>query len=89
MQIRANAQGGIDYIAQPMGKPPTVFQSIRLSADEAVFENAGHDFPQRVIYRRTNADNLLARIEGTSNGRSRAVDYPMQRVDCNKYFQAK
>lgn len=88
MQIRANAQGGIDYIAQPFGKPPTVLQSIRLSGDEAVFENAGHDFPQRVIYRRTSDESLVARIEGTSEGRSQAIDYPMQRVDCNGYFLA-
>ena len=30
---------------------------------EAVFENAGNDFPQRVIYRRDGDTRLLARID--------------------------
>lgn len=59
------------------------FTAIRQSADEVVFENAAHDFPQRVIYRRTDGGKgLLGRIEGVEKGKARAVDFPMKRVPC-------
>jgi hypothetical protein len=47
-----------------------------------VFENAAHDFPQRVLYRREAADRLVARIEGLRNGQPRGIDFPMQRMAC-------
>jgi hypothetical protein len=51
------------------------------SADEVVFENGAHDFPQRIRYRR-GGDMLFARIEGTRDGKVRGVDYPYARVAC-------
>ena len=45
---------------------------------EVVFENPTHDFPQRVIYRRT-ADGVTARIEGTMNGKLRGMDFVYKR----------
>jgi len=50
------------------------FEAVTVSATEAVFENPRHDFPQRVIYSKTDA-GLTARIEGTMNGKSRGVDF--------------
>jgi hypothetical protein len=41
---------------------------------EAVFENPGHDFPQRIIYRR-EGDSLIARIEGEVDGRRRSAQW--------------
>lgn len=85
MQIRADADGKLSFIAQPQGKPPTEFGLLRHKdgeGAEAVFENAAHDFPQRVIYRREAADRLVARIEGTMKGKERGIDFPMQRAAC-------
>jgi len=82
MQIRAGADGRLDYIAQPQGRPPTTFTLLRQGDAEAVFENRGHDFPQRVIYRRTAADRLVARIEGDKNGKPHGIDFEMQRSAC-------
>lgn len=39
------------------------------------FENIAHDFPQRIIYHFENDLKLTARIEGTTNGKERFVDY--------------
>ena len=46
-----------------------------------VFENPKHDFPQRIRYR-LKGDTLHARIEGTINGKERAIDFPYQRASC-------
>ncbi|HEY8877200.1 MAG TPA: DUF6265 family protein [Roseateles sp.] len=82
MQIRADADGKLAYIAQPQGRPPTEFGLLRQGEAEAVFENPAHDFPQRVSYRREAADRLVARIEGMMKGKERGIDFPMQRVAC-------
>lgn len=82
MQLRADADGQLSFIAQPQGRPPTAFKLVHPSDAEARFENPAHDFPQRVIYRRTAPDQLVARIEGERNGKTRAIDFPMQRTAC-------
>lgn len=82
MQIRADADGRLSFIAQPQGRPPTAFALLRHGEAEAVFENPSHDFPQRVLYRREAADRLVARIEGLRNGKERGIDFPMQRGTC-------
>jgi hypothetical protein len=60
---------------------PVDFTLKSLTGTEVVFENPAHDFPQRIIYRRT-PDGLHARIEGTENGKARSEDFPMKSVDC-------
>ncbi|HSJ07728.1 MAG TPA: DUF6265 family protein [Longimicrobiales bacterium] len=76
------------YIAQPSGREGTHFRARSATANqtattgEAVFENPGHDFPQRVIYRHTPPDTLLARIEGERDGQLRGIDFPLHRVAC-------
>jgi hypothetical protein len=82
MQMRADADGKLNYIAQPQGRPPTTFKLLSEGEAEAVFENPAHDFPQRVSYRRTAPDRLVARIEGEMNGKARGIDFAMQRAAC-------
>jgi Domain of unknown function (DUF6265) len=60
--------GRLVYLASPGGAPPTPFTAIEVGERRIVFENAAHDFPQRVIYWRDGAA-LRARIEGTRSGR--------------------
>ena len=78
--LRSDA-AGLAYEAHPGGQPAATFRSTQVSDSLVVFANPGHDFPQRVIYRR-RGDSLHARIEGTVNGRSRAADFPYVRVGC-------
>lgn len=82
MQLRAGADGQLVYVAQPQGRPPTEFRLLSQADGQAQFENPGHDFPQRVSYRRVAPDSLVARIEGTVNGKERGIDFPMQRTAC-------
>jgi hypothetical protein len=81
LQIRETPQG-LAYIAKPSGQPEATFVLASRTADEVVFENPAHDFPQRIRYRRAGANALQARIEGTMNGKSRGVDFPYKRVSC-------
>ena len=60
----------------------TDFRVVKLSPNEVIFSNPQHDFPQRIIYRR-DGDNLTARIEGTTDGKTRGIDFPYRRVACN------
>lgn len=78
MQIRETGPGQIAFIALPSGQKEASFPLVRLSGQEAVFENQQHDFPQRVIYRR-DGDLLTGRIEGRDGGETRGIDFPMKR----------
>jgi uncharacterized protein DUF6265 len=54
----------IYYVAQPKGRcPQTDFKLTRVTAQEAVFENPTHDFPKRIIYKKTADDSLTASID--------------------------
>lgn len=81
MQIR-DLPDGLTYTAKPSGQPEASFRVSSLTADEVVFENPAHDFPQRIRYRRVGTDGLHARIEGTLNGKARGIDFPYTRSAC-------
>jgi hypothetical protein len=70
------------YRAEPSGQVPAEFEAQSTSDTLVVFENAAHDFPQRIIYRKRGADSLIARIEGTMRGQARAADFSYARVRC-------
>lgn len=81
MQIRESEPGHLVFIARPSGQAEASFPLLRLTATEVVFENPGHDFPQRVIYRLQDGV-LRARIEGTEGGKPKGTDYPMDHATC-------
>jgi uncharacterized protein DUF6265 len=63
------------------GAKPVSFKLVKQTAEEVVFENPTHDFPQRIIYRKV-AGGLHARIEGVDKGKPRSEDFPYKRVSC-------
>ena len=73
------ADGRVAFTAILPGQPPTRFPARLVSAEEVVFEKTDHDFPQRVIYRRCEAD-LCAAIEGTVKGEARRIEWRFKRV---------
>ena len=59
---------GIYYVAHPKAScPGTDFKLTRASATEAVFEKPEHDFPKRIIYRKSG-DNTLTTTVDTGEG---------------------
>ena len=81
MRIEAE-KGRLIFTARPSGQSEASFASIEIAQSRVVFENAAHDFPQRIIYARRQDGSLLARIEGVEAGKARGVDYPMHRSRC-------
>jgi hypothetical protein len=73
------ADGSLAYMAEPSGQEKATFPLKTLTSDMAVFENPTHDFPQRVIYRRLGADQVVGRIEGQIGGQAKSVDFPYKR----------
>jgi len=70
---------GIFYVAHPKARcPGTDFKLTRASATEAVFENPQHDFPKRIIYRKSGDDALTASIDGGEG--TKAMSYPYKRI---------
>ena len=70
---------GIYYVAYPQGRcPGTDFKLTRASATEAVFENPQHDFPKRIIYRKTGDDLLTASVDAGEN--TKAISYAYRRI---------
>jgi hypothetical protein len=69
------------YIAHPSGQPASEFLASTVSEDSVVFENAEHDFPQRIGYRRQGAA-LEAWIEGAKAGQNRRIEFPYRRAAC-------
>ena len=66
----AETPEGFSYYASPGGKAPVEFKLKESGETRVVFENAAHDFPQRILYWR-EGEELVARIEGTVGGRQR------------------
>lgn len=57
--MRIEEQGGrLTFTARPSWQESATFPSISVTPSKIVFENAAHDFPQRVIYARQNDGSL-------------------------------
>jgi hypothetical protein len=70
---------GIYYVAHPKARcPATDFKLTKSSATEAVFENPQHDFPKRIIYRKTGGDSMTASIDGGEG--SKAMTFSFTRI---------
>ena len=64
MRIERGAGGSLTFHASPKGAPVTRFTATKASAEEVVFENRAHDYPQRIRYWKTasgmSAETALA-----------------------------
>ena len=63
MRIAPDGQGRLAFWASPRGREAVAFPLTSSGPNEAVFENAGHDFPVKVVYRRVG-DRLIGTIYG-------------------------
>jgi hypothetical protein len=81
LRIDAKPDGAVVYTGLVGTKGETPFQLTSQTDSEVIFENPTHDFPQRILYRKT-PEGILARIDGTVNGKQRAQEFPMKSVPC-------
>ncbi|MCH8073745.1 MAG: hypothetical protein IIA09_17575 [Proteobacteria bacterium] len=82
LRIVEEEDGWIGLVASPSGQETARFELVSMSANEVIFENPDHDFPQRVIYHLDSDGDLVGRIEGEVNGTEQAADFPMTRTKC-------
>lgn len=74
--------GEVFYIAKPRQNPyPVAFRLVSREDGAFVFENAAHDFPQRITYRRNGDDAMTAVIEGPGEdgGEPRRLEFSFTR----------
>ena len=70
---------GIYYVAHPKARcPGTDFKLTSASATEAIFENPQHDFPKRIIYRKTDG-GLTASIDAGEG--SKGMSFVFKKMD--------
>jgi hypothetical protein len=75
----AHTDAGLAFIAQPNGTSPVTFPWTAGGSAWARFENAAHDFPQLVEYRRSGA-KLRARIAGPGkDGKQATISFEYER----------
>jgi hypothetical protein len=74
LRIQAGADGVPAYLAQPGGRPPTAFRLTARDGSSAIFENPQHDFPQRIVYRRTG-DRMVATISALDGSNAMSWTY--------------
>lgn len=76
-------QGVITYNPTVRGQNngrAVVFTMMEMNDTSVVFENPGHDFPQRITYTRAGKDSLYAEISGKQNGKEQRIGFPYKRV---------
>ena len=78
MRIVDTAEG-MSYLASPGGRPAVEFKLREAGDRKVVFENPGHDYPQRITYWK-DGDVLAARIEGSVRGQARSEEWKYQPV---------
>lgn len=74
----AETDTGFSYFASPGGKAPVEFMLKEQGERRVVFENAAHDFPQRILYWR-EGEALRARVEGKIRGEPRSEEWRFTR----------
>lgn len=67
--------GGLVYIAQPGGAPPTEFVLTQVTERRMVFENPRHDYPKKIVYELQGDGSLVATIGYTRGGTPRRFEY--------------
>src|SRR5688500_16173975 len=73
LRIAETPEGFSDF-ASPGGKAPVEFKLREMGEKRVVFENAAHDFPQRILYWR-EGEALLARVEGKVKGEEKGQQW--------------
>jgi hypothetical protein len=79
LRIAPGPDGRLAYVAKPSAQAEASFPLKELTDDLVVFEDPDHDFPQRILYKRVDSNTIIARIEGSIDGKARSVDYPYKR----------
>jgi hypothetical protein len=70
--------GGLVYIAQPNGRPPTEFMLTKIESRAVTFENPTHDFPTTIRYAEREDGKLEATISGRGGEKAQTFLFSRQ-----------
>ena len=73
LTIRPRADGSLVYTAHLLGQAATSFLAVAIGENSVLFENADHDYPQQIRYRRA-ANHLYATISLLGGARPVSFD---------------
>jgi hypothetical protein len=73
--------GGLVYVAQPNGRPPTEFVMTRLDQRTVTFENPAHDFPKTIRYEKRADGTIVASIAGAGGERAMSWVFTRQSAE--------
>lgn len=59
---------------------PVAFKLTSETANQLVFENPKHDFPQKITYKKITSDSIVAIVSGVEQGKPASETYPMTRT---------
>lgn len=71
----------IPEVKDQNGGKPVKFELTSTQNKTLLFENSTHDFPQKIMYRSITADSLVAEISGIEKGESKAIRFPMKKIN--------
>jgi hypothetical protein len=74
LRLQVGEDGAVAYIAQPGGGAPVAFPLVQHDGASATFENAAHDYPQRIRYVR-EGERLTATISKIDGSGVRSWGY--------------
>jgi hypothetical protein len=80
--LRIHVDGeALVYTAMPNGKNETPFRMTSQTDSQVVFENPSHDFPKRILYRKS-ADGVFARVDGGEAALGKKQEFAMKSTPC-------
>ena len=60
---------------------PVAFKLTRTNNDSTFFENAAHDFPQKIVYIKTGSNSFSVHVEGVENGVLRYFELKFRKAE--------
>jgi hypothetical protein len=80
--LRIEQEGNsVIFFASPRGRIATAFIATSVRDSSVTFENAEHDYPQRIEYALDNEGRLHARISGDVDGTEESTEWIWHRSD--------
>ena len=55
------------------------FKLTSITENNCVFENPSHDYPQKIIYKKTSNNSLIATVSGIQQGKQSTENYSMNK----------
>jgi hypothetical protein len=82
--IRIEQHGGdlfyIPVVRNQNNNEAVVFILSSSADQQLIFENPGHDFPQKISYTKITGDSLIAEISGMRDGKLNSQRFPMKKI---------